>query len=119
MSSSLIASTLLTTTSSGTDDASMSWRTTCTASIWPSGSGSEPSTTCSSRSAAATSSRVERKASTSRSEEHTSELQSRQYLVCRLLLVNKQPLPPFYTIPRCPTAETCSGKQSSSEEYLS
>src|SRR5258707_7269653 len=25
----------------------------------------------------------------SRSEEHTSELQSRQYLVCRLLLVNK------------------------------
>src|SRR3712207_9016268 len=26
----------------------------------------------------------------SRSEEHTSELQSRQYLVCRLLLENKQ-----------------------------
>src|SRR3712207_8543815 len=27
-----------------------------------------------------------------RSEEHTSELQSRQYLVCRLLLVKKRPL---------------------------
>src|SRR3712207_7194925 len=27
----------------------------------------------------------------SRSEEHTSELQSRQYLVCRLLLVKKMP----------------------------
>src|SRR3712207_6804472 len=27
-----------------------------------------------------------------RSEEHTSELQSRQYLVCRLLLVKKKPL---------------------------
>src|SRR3712207_7277233 len=31
--------------------------------------------------------------STSRSEEHTSELQSRQYLVCRLLLEKKNPLP--------------------------
>src|SRR3712207_8929512 len=29
-------------------------------------------------------------ASSIRSEEHTSELQSRQYLVCRLLLENKQ-----------------------------
>src|SRR3712207_8183103 len=29
-----------------------------------------------------------------RSEEHTSELQSRQYLVCRLLLENKHPPPP-------------------------
>src|SRR3712207_585220 len=28
-----------------------------------------------------------------RSEEHTSELQSRQYLVCRLLLEKKQPYP--------------------------
>src|SRR3712207_8474914 len=28
-----------------------------------------------------------------RSEEHTSELQSRQYLVCRLLLENKKALP--------------------------
>src|SRR5258707_3428661 len=28
-----------------------------------------------------------------RSEEHTSELQSRQYLVCRLLLANKQDFP--------------------------
>src|SRR3712207_8194787 len=36
-----------------------------------------------------------------RSEEHTSELQSRQYLVCRLLLVKKTfsyiELPPFST----------------------
>src|SRR3712207_6892264 len=31
-----------------------------------------------------------------RSEEHTSELQSRQYLVCRLLLENKQSLPPLF-----------------------
>src|SRR3712207_8598401 len=30
-----------------------------------------------------------RRRATSRSEEHTSELQSRQYLVCRLLLVKK------------------------------
>src|SRR3712207_7207577 len=29
-----------------------------------------------------------------RSEEHTSELQSRQYLVCRLLLENKNTRPP-------------------------
>src|SRR3712207_7582708 len=29
-----------------------------------------------------------------RSEEHTSELQSRQYLVCRLLLAKKKPTPP-------------------------
>src|SRR3712207_8365780 len=31
--------------------------------------------------------------STQRSEEHTSELQSRQYLVCRLLLETKHHLP--------------------------
>src|SRR3712207_7021958 len=30
---------------------------------------------------------------TERSEEHTSELQSRQYLVCRLLLEKKKPTP--------------------------
>src|SRR3712207_7983629 len=30
-----------------------------------------------------------------RSEEHTSELQSRQYLVCRLLLEKKTTLPPL------------------------
>src|SRR3712207_7599479 len=36
-----------------------------------------------------------------RSEEHTSELQSRQYLVCRLLLEkkNKHPVPPRQTVP--------------------
>src|SRR3712207_7751293 len=31
-----------------------------------------------------------------RSEEHTSELQSRQYLVCRLLL-EKKTIPPYYS----------------------
>src|SRR3712207_6873268 len=31
-----------------------------------------------------------------RSEEHTSELQSRQYLVCRLLLEKKTTIPPEY-----------------------
>src|SRR3712207_8553694 len=40
---------------------------------------------------------IERKHLTLRSEEHTSELQSRQYLVCRLLLEKKnkqgQPVP--------------------------
>src|SRR3712207_7890449 len=36
-----------------------------------------------------------------RSEEHTSELQSRQYLVCRLLLEKKKPL---YCSPPHPTA---------------
>ncbi|SLH25252.1 Uncharacterised protein [Mycobacteroides abscessus subsp. abscessus] len=39
--------------------------TSRTALIWPAGSGSEPSTTCSSRSAPVTSSSVERNASTS------------------------------------------------------
>src|SRR5947209_20396998 len=33
---------------------------------------------------------IEKLASLSRSEEHTSELQSRQYLVCRLLLEKKK-----------------------------
>src|SRR3712207_8402548 len=36
-----------------------------------------------------------------RSEEHTSELQSRQYLVCRLLLEKKKK----QSIPRCPHRE--------------
>src|SRR3712207_8276605 len=46
---------------------------------------------CRSRSAAATRSGhgASGRTSTSRSEEHTSELQSRQYLVCRLLLQKK------------------------------
>src|SRR3712207_7261271 len=34
-----------------------------------------------------------------RSEEHTSELQSRQYLVCRLLLEKKKHLPPISSTP--------------------
>src|SRR3712207_7260327 len=36
--------------------------------------------------------RAERSAAPGRSEEHTSELQSRQYLVCRLLLEKKKKL---------------------------
>src|SRR3712207_7408248 len=36
--------------------------------------------------------RPDRKRPVVRSEEHTSELQSRQYLVCRLLLEKKKPL---------------------------
>src|SRR3712207_8150864 len=35
-----------------------------------------------------------------RSEEHTSELQSRQYLVCRLLLEKKKPQTPQYLLVR-------------------
>src|SRR3712207_7415035 len=35
----------------------------------------------------------------SRSEEHTSELQSRQYLVCRLLLEKKKPYTLRYPVP--------------------
>src|SRR5258707_3338632 len=38
--------------------------------------------------------------SASRSEEHTSELQSRQYLVCRLLLEKKKPDPSASASPR-------------------
>src|SRR3712207_8386718 len=39
----------------------------------------------------------------SRSEEHTSELQSRQYLVCRLLLEKKKkpPTQPSSSVPEC------------------
>src|SRR3712207_8628446 len=37
--------------------------------------------------------RGSRRNSSTRSEEHTSELQSRQYLVCRLLLEKKQTTP--------------------------
>src|SRR3712207_7863953 len=36
----------------------------------------------------------------SRSEEHTSELQSRQYLVCRLLLEKKKKITQLYDIKR-------------------
>src|SRR3712207_7730930 len=41
---------------------------------------------------------IERKERT-RSEEHTSELQSRQYLVCRLLLEKKKNIHLFYRLP--------------------
>src|SRR3712207_8196105 len=39
---------------------------------------------------------------TQRSEEHTFELQSRQYLVCRLLLEKKQAHAPLLCIPTTP-----------------
>src|SRR3712207_7862721 len=38
-----------------------------------------------------------------RSEEHTSELQSRQYLVCRLLLEQKTPVPILVPVPPPPS----------------
>src|SRR3712207_7228740 len=41
----------------------------------------------------------------SRSEEHTSELQSRQYLVCRLLLEKKQKYHPNHSLPLSHTHE--------------
>src|SRR3712207_8660773 len=40
---------------------------------------------------------VDLAAASASSEEHTSELQSRQYLVCRLLLEKKNPKGPVYT----------------------
>src|SRR3712207_7790567 len=39
---------------------------------------------------------VRRRLPPARSEEHTSELQSRQYLVCRLLLEKKKPAPALH-----------------------
>src|SRR3712207_8546538 len=46
-----------------------------------------------------------------RSEEHTSELQSRQYLVCRLLLEKKtQPLPPCAPL-RFLTPQPCARRR--------
>src|SRR3712207_8122503 len=42
-----------------------------------------------------------RRACTRRSEEHTSELQSRQYLVCRLLLEKRQSAVVTFTLCRC------------------
>src|SRR3712207_8510299 len=41
-----------------------------------------------------------------RSEEHTSELQSRQYLVCRLLLEKKKIKPTTTSSLRCPSDNT-------------
>src|SRR3712207_7952395 len=43
-----------------------------------------------------------------RSEEHTSELQSRQYLVCRLLLEKKKPQRPSRTGAASRSADTAS-----------
>src|SRR3712207_8795148 len=46
---------------------------------------------------------IKRKAAVLRSEEHTSELQSRQYLVCRLLLEKKKNKALSIPIARCDT----------------
>src|SRR3712207_7140631 len=54
---------------------------------WRASSGSTSTASISARSSRSTSARPRRR---SRSEEHTSELQSRQYLVCRLLLEKKK-----------------------------
>src|SRR3712207_7715415 len=43
-----------------------------------------------------------------RSEEHTSELQSRQYLVCRLLLAQKKTAYITRISPSCSHTSTCS-----------
>src|SRR3712207_8027120 len=49
---------------------------------------------------------TKRKPLTSRSEEHTSELQSRQYLVCRLLLEKKKKHTLIYNIYQLTCAPT-------------
>src|SRR3712207_7585566 len=48
--------------------------------------------------------RLLRQAARGRSEEHTSELQSRQYLVCRLLLEKKNNIRPITTQYHIPTS---------------
>src|SRR3712207_6873210 len=49
-----------------------------------------------------------------RSEEHTSELQSRQYLVCRLLLEKNNQIPPlFFFSPTTPLPSLCASAPSS------
>src|SRR3712207_8539434 len=45
--------------------------------------------------------RLQRIVGDDRSEEHTSELQSRQYLVCRLLLEKNKKIRCSHSIPRC------------------
>src|SRR5258707_7176988 len=53
-----------------------------------------------------------------RSEEHTSELQSRQYLVCRLLLEKKtQSSLPMHNILRHPLQLELSTQQNASEPH--
>src|SRR2546423_10536986 len=46
-----------------------------------------------------------------RSEEHTSELQSLAYLVCRLLLEKKKTTPPHYTSVRAQSVTSSSHRQ--------
>src|SRR3712207_6895404 len=46
--------------------------------------------------------RTDRRVGSGRSEEHTSELQSRQYLVCRLLLEKKNTTVPSSSLPPFP-----------------
>src|SRR3712207_8430382 len=51
-----------------------------------------------------------------RSEEHTSELQSRQYLVCRLLLEKKKTL--YRTIPPAASSEWARALRASRPGYI-
>src|SRR3712207_8543098 len=62
-----------------------------------------------SRMAACTRAHVFRPSETLRSEEHTSELQSRQYLVCRLLLEKKKTITGYISlIPICSRLHICA-----------
>src|SRR5438445_7258972 len=69
--------------------------------LFRSGISSSAATRSPSRRASATQSSIV----TSRSEEHTSELQSRQYLVCRLLLEKKNYIEAAIGLQFVPTAE--------------
>src|SRR3712207_8553437 len=57
---------------------------------WPRSSFSRLTSSAASKTCRASPTGFTRRARCSRSEEHTSELQSRQYLVCRLLLEKKK-----------------------------
>src|SRR3712207_8017843 len=54
-----------------------------------------------------------------RSEEHTSELQSRQYLVCRLLLEKKKKMNPLFDHVRCSIQESFPMRARSAYEIAS
>src|SRR3712207_8208511 len=68
-----------------------------TTSSWPN-APTAVATARSTSASSATSTRSKRTASAPRSEEHTSELQSCQYLVCRLLLEKKKKQQSLYDI---------------------
>src|SRR2546429_3628887 len=53
-----------------------------------------------------------------RSEEHTSELQSRLHLVCRLLLEKKKPLPPTPSVTSHISTTVCTSVTSSAPPQI-